>query len=145
MSKQNQSVEGTFIYSQESKQNMKSKKKFYITTPIYYVNDKPHVGHAYTTIIADIIARWHKLREEDVFFLTGLDENSQKTVEASIKLGFSSPQKFTDYMAEEWIKTWKKLNINNMPVIFVSKVKEAKIPNKTLFFKELLLIVLNKK
>jgi len=92
---------------------MKKNKKFYITTPIYYINDKPHVGHAYTTIIADILARWHRLKNEDVFFLTGLDENSQKTVEASIKLGFNSAQKFADYMAETWLQTWNKLNISN--------------------------------
>ena len=88
---------------------MVKQKKFYITTPIYYVNDKPHVGHAYTTIMADILARWHKLKGENVCFITGLDENSQKTVDAAIKLGFSTTQKFTDFMAEEWIKAWRSL------------------------------------
>ena len=51
------------------------KKKFYITTPIYYVNAKPHIGHAYTTIAADVLARFHKLQGEDVFWLTGTDEH----------------------------------------------------------------------
>lgn len=106
---------------------MTKKKKFYITTPIYYVNDKPHVGTAYTTITADIIARWHRLKEEDVFFLTGLDENSQKTVEASIKLGFNSPQKFTDYMAEEWLKTWQVLNISNNDFIRTTEERHHKL------------------
>src|SRR3989338_1659090 len=92
---------------------MPKHKKFYVTTPIYYVNDSPHVGSAYTTVIADIIARWHRLKNEDVFFLTGLDENSQKTVQASIKLGFSDIQKYADYMAEKWKETFKKLNISN--------------------------------
>ena len=53
-------------------------KKFYITTPIFYVNDVPHIGHSYTTIAADVIARWHKLLGEDVFFLTGTDEHGKK-------------------------------------------------------------------
>ncbi|MEM5812236.1 MAG: class I tRNA ligase family protein, partial [Candidatus Aenigmatarchaeota archaeon] len=56
----------------------KPDKKFYITTPIYYVNDIPHIGHAYTTIVADVLARWHRLKGEDVFFLTGTDENGKK-------------------------------------------------------------------
>ena len=61
-------------------------RKFYITTPIYYVNDIASIGHAYTTIAADVIARWHRLNNEKVFFLTGLDENSQKTVKAAANL-----------------------------------------------------------
>ena len=55
-------------------------KKFFVTTPIYYVNDKPHIGHAYTTIVADILARWHRMQGDEVLFLTGTDENSQKNV-----------------------------------------------------------------
>jgi len=58
-------------------------KPFYITTPIYYINAKPHVGSAYTTIAADVLARYHRLLDQDVFFLTGTDENSQKNIEAS--------------------------------------------------------------
>ena len=58
-------------------------KKFFVTTPIYYINDKPHIGHAYTTVAADILARYHRLKGEDVFYLTGTDENSQKTLEAA--------------------------------------------------------------
>jgi len=54
------------------------KKKFYVTTPIYYTNGSPHIGSAYTTIAADVLARWHKLLGEDVFFLTGTDEHGQK-------------------------------------------------------------------
>ena len=71
----------------------------------------PHIGHAYTTVMADIIARWHKMRGEDVFFITGTDENSQKTVQAAIKFGFNNTKKFADFMAEHWIKTWNRLNI----------------------------------
>ncbi len=106
---------------------MQKQKKFYITTPIYYVNDTPHLGHAYTTIIADILARWHRLKEEDVFFLTGLDENSQKTVQASIKLGFNTPQKFADYMAEKWKEAWKILNISNTDFIRTTEERHKKL------------------
>ena len=60
------------------------KQKFYITTPIYYVNDAPHIGHVYTTTIADVLARYHKLLwNEEVFFLTGTDEHAAKVVEAA--------------------------------------------------------------
>ena len=105
----------------------KQRKKFYITTPIYYVNDKPSVGHAYTTIISDILARWHRLKDEDVFFLTGLDENSQKTVQASIKLGFNDVKKFADYMATQWIEVWKKLNISNNDFIRTTEERHEKL------------------
>ena len=88
-------------------------KKFYITTPIYYINAIPSLGSAYTTIIADTIARWHRLKGEDVFFLTGLDENSSKTVEAAKKIMVYDIKKYTDMMAEQWQKAWKMLNISN--------------------------------
>ena len=60
-------------------------KKFYVTTPIYYTNSSPHIGSAYTTILADVLARWHRIREEDVFFLTGTDEHGQKIQESAEK------------------------------------------------------------
>ena len=63
--------------------NRMNKKKFYITTPLYYVNDEPHIGHAYTTVLADVISRIHKMRGESVYFLTGTDEHGQKVQEAS--------------------------------------------------------------
>ena len=68
---------------------------FYITTPIYYVNDVPHIGHAYTTIAADVLARWHRLIGEEVFFLTGLDEHGQKVQQAAAKAGIT-PQAHCD-------------------------------------------------
>ncbi|HLC58541.1 MAG TPA: methionine--tRNA ligase [Candidatus Nanoarchaeia archaeon] len=126
MKKQKQTEEGTFKYSQESKDKMK-KKKFYITTPIYYINDIPHIGHAYTTVIADILARWHRLKEEDVFLIVGTDENSQKTVQSSIKLGFNTPQKYADYMSEKWKETWKKLNISNDDFIRTTEERHTKL------------------
>ncbi|MBN1898968.1 MAG: methionine--tRNA ligase [Spirochaetes bacterium] len=84
---------------------------FYITTPIYYINDEPHVGHYYTTTTADILARYHRLIGDDVFFVTGTDENSQKVLQAAEKASMD-PVQFTDIMAKKWEKTWKKLNIS---------------------------------
>jgi methionyl-tRNA synthetase len=86
--------------------------KFYVTTPIYYVNDVPHIGHAYTTIVADVLARWHRLKGDDVFFLTGLDENSVKTVQAAKERGFEDIQAYADSMAEKWVQIWKSLGIS---------------------------------
>ena len=70
-------------------------KTFYITTPIYYVNDEPHIGHAYTTILADVISRAQKIQGNDVFFLTGTDEHGQKIQEAAKKNNID-PQKHVD-------------------------------------------------
>src|SRR5215475_11957870 len=64
---------------------MSQPNSFYITTPIYYVNDVPHIGHAYTTVAADVLARYWRLRGRDVFFVTGLDEHGQKVQQASAK------------------------------------------------------------
>ena len=69
--------------------------KFYITTPIYYVNDEPHIGHAYTTILADVISRSQKMQGKDVFFLTGTDEHGQKVQEAA-KRNNISPKEHVD-------------------------------------------------
>lgn len=85
-------------------------KKFYITTPIYYVNDRPHIGHTCTTVIADILARYHKLLGEDVFFLTGTDEHGAKVAEAAEKEGLS-PKEFCDKVSKTFSETWPKLNI----------------------------------
>ena len=71
------------------------KSTFYITTPLYYVNDEPHIGHAYTTILADVISRFQKSLENDVYFLTGTDEHGQKVQEASEKRKMS-PQNHAD-------------------------------------------------
>ncbi len=87
--------------------------KFYVTTPIYYINAEPHIGHAYSTIAADVLARWHRLKDEDVFFLTGLDEDSAKTVEAAHGGGWDDIQAYADSMAENWLAVWDALNISN--------------------------------
>jgi len=86
------------------------KKKFFITTPIYYVNAKPHIGHAYTTIAADVLARFHKSRGDDVFLLVGTDEhglNIQKKAEDAKK----DPQVFVDEISQEFKNYWEKLDI----------------------------------
>jgi isoleucyl-tRNA synthetase len=68
---------------------------FYITTPIYYVNDEPHLGHAYTTVMADVLSRYHRIFGDDVFFLTGTDEHGQKVEQAARDRGLG-PQAHAD-------------------------------------------------
>ena len=84
--------------------------RFYVTTPIYYVNDQPHIGHAYTTILADVLTRFHKLAGEDTYFLTGTDEHGQKVQQAADKAG-ESPQQHADKYAERFRDAWKQINI----------------------------------
>lgn len=86
-------------------------KKFYITTPIYYVNDKPHIGHAYTTIAADVLARYYRQKDYDVFFLTGTDEHGDKVAESAVKNGVDI-QEFVDKNAEGFQRSFKNLNIS---------------------------------
>ena len=85
-------------------------KPFYVTTPIYYVNDKPHIGHAYTTILADVLSRYHRNNGRDVFFLTGLDEHGQKVQQAAEERGVE-PKIHCDEMAPRFIELWDELHI----------------------------------
>jgi methionyl-tRNA synthetase len=85
--------------------------KFYLTTPIYYVNDVPHIGHAYTTILADVITRYKRLRGFQVLFLTGTDEHGQKIERSASKLGMT-PKQLADSMVEHFKQLWKILNID---------------------------------
>ena len=85
-------------------------KRFYVTTPIYYVNDKPHIGHAYTTILADVLSRYHRNNGRDVFFLTGLDEHGQKVQQAAEERGVE-PKIHCDEMAPRFIELWDELHI----------------------------------
>jgi methionyl-tRNA synthetase len=87
-----------------------SKQKFYLTTPIYYVNARPHIGHAYTTIAADVIARRHRLLGDDTFFLTGTDEHGQK-VERSAAAAGVSPQQFVDRISASFKALWDRMGI----------------------------------
>ena len=89
-----------------------SKPAFYITTPIYYVNDIPHIGHAYTTIIADTLARFHKLAGREVFFLTGTDEHGQKVEKAAAEKGLK-PIELADRVVVRFKDLWKDLEISN--------------------------------
>jgi methionyl-tRNA synthetase len=101
-------------------------EKFYVTTPIYYVNDVPHIGHAYTTIAADILARWHRMKGEKVFFLTGLDEHGQKIEEAALEMGLT-PQELVNSLAPKFKKTWENLNISNDDFIRTTEDRHAKV------------------
>lgn len=85
---------------------------FYITTPIYYVNDVPHIGHAYTTVAADIMSRFKRMCGYDVFFLTGTDEHGQKIEQAASKKGIK-PKELADSVVERYKTLWKTLNISN--------------------------------
>src|SRR5271154_2447855 len=87
-----------------------SKPKFYLTTPIYYVNARPHIGHAYTTIAADVIARRHRLLGDDTFLLTGTDEHGQK-VERSAAAAGVSPQQFADQVSASFKALWDRMGI----------------------------------
>ena len=86
-------------------------KKTYITTPLYYVNDKPHIGHGYTTILADVLTRYNKMLNREVFFLTGTDEHGQKVQEAADKSGVT-PQQHVEKYHQNFVALWEKLNIN---------------------------------
>jgi methionyl-tRNA synthetase len=89
-----------------------SKDTFYITTPIYYVNDLPHIGHAYTTVLADVIARWHRLQGRTAFLLTGTDEHGDTNARAAEAQG-KSPQQYVDEIVPRWQELWKRLEISN--------------------------------
>jgi methionyl-tRNA synthetase len=86
--------------------------RFYLTTPIYYVNAEPHLGHAYTTIVGDALARWHRLLGDDVRYVTGTDEHGLKIQQAADAAGVS-PQEFVDDIAPKFAAAWDRLNIAN--------------------------------
>jgi methionyl-tRNA synthetase len=99
---------------------------FYITTPIYYVNDVPHLGHAYTTIVADALARFHRMRGEDTRFLTGTDEHGQKVEETATKKGLT-PQQLVDQVAPRFDETWKTLGIEGYRFIRTTDDKHKRV------------------
>src|SRR6476660_3685289 len=84
--------------------------RFYLTTPIYYVNARPHLGHAYSTIVCDAIARSKRAMGIDTWFLTGTDEHGQK-IERSAKLAGRTPQEFADKIAAEFRAQWDRLGL----------------------------------
>jgi len=104
---------------------------FYITTPIYYANDKLHIGNGYTTITADILARFHKLAEEETFFLTGMDEHGTKIEEAAAAAG-KTPQQLVDDNHKLFVETFKSLGISNDYFIRTTSEKHKKGVQKLL-------------
>jgi len=105
--------------------------KFYITTPIYYVNDVPHIGHAYTTIAADILARYNRLKGKEVFFLTGTDEHGQK-VEQAAEENRRTPQEHADIMVGNFKELWRRLNISYDGFIRTTDPRHKAIVQKVL-------------
>ena len=99
---------------------------FFLTTPIYYVNDKPHIGHAYTTILADVLARYHRNTGQDTFFLTGLDEHGQKVQQAAEKRGVD-PMRHCDEMAPRFTDLWKRLHISHDDFIRTTEERHKKV------------------
>ena len=119
---------------------MSHQNTFYITTPIYYVNDVPHIGHAYTTVAADVLARYWRLRGRNVFFLTGLDEHGQKVQQAAAKAGID-PQAHCDKLAPQFQDLWKRLNISNDAFIRTTDISHKSVVQQyleDLFSKELI-------
>ncbi len=101
-------------------------KKYYITTPIYYINDVPHIGHAYTTCAADVMARYKRLHGYEVFFLTGVDEHGQKAEKAAIGQGIR-PQELADRMVPTFTDLWRLLNITNTGFIRTTSADHRRV------------------
>lgn len=103
-----------------------SDKAYYITTPIYYVNDVPHIGNAYTTIMADIASRYHRLKGEDTFFLTGTDENATKVAAAAAEKGVPVAE-YVDRLAEDFKQVWASLDIKYDDFIRTTEPRHTKV------------------
>ena len=108
-------------------------KKFYITTPVYYVNDVPHIGHTYTTVAADCLARWHRALGQETFFLTGTDEHGAK-IEAKAEEMKVEPKQYVDEISAKFRQAWQELNIANDNFIRTSDEKHIKAVEKALQF-----------
>ncbi len=108
-----------------------SEQNFYITTPIYYVNDKPHIGHSYTTILADVLARGHRLLGEESFFLTGTDEHGLKVQQAAQKLHLS-PLAHCDATVKRFQELWDKLGITHDYFIRTTEARHKKVVQEIL-------------
>ena len=99
--------------------------KKYFTTPIYYVNDKPHIGHAYTSIAVDILKRFYSCKNIDTYFLTGTDEHGQKVEKAALEKNID-PQKFTDVVSENFRDLSELLNLSNNDFIRTTEKRHKK-------------------
>ncbi len=106
-------------------QKNKMAKKFYITTPIYYVNARPHIGHTYTTIACDTLARRHRMLGDDTYFLTGTDEHGQKIERAAAAAG-KTPQQFADEVSGEFRALWKRMGLTNDDFIRTTEDRHKK-------------------
>jgi len=113
------------------KKNPPKRKRFYITTPIYYVNDVPHIGHAYTTVAADVLARYKRLRGYQTLFLTGTDEHGQKVQQAAAKHGVT-PQTQADRMVVAFKDLWRNLAISNDDFIRTTEERHKRVVQKVL-------------
>src|SRR5215475_7631181 len=100
-------------------------KKFYITTPIYYVNARPHIGHTYTTIACDTVARRHRMLGEDTYFLTGTEEHGQK-IERAAQAAGKTPQQFADEVSGEFRALWKRMGLTNDDFICTTEDRHKK-------------------
>ncbi len=108
-----------------------SKNIFYATTPIFYVNAEPHIGHAYTTTLVDVVARFYRLKGDDTYFLTGTDEHGEKIQKAADAAGLS-PQAYTDKIADKFLKTWNTLEISYDDFIRTTEDRHRKVVNEVL-------------
>jgi len=99
--------------------------KFYVTTPIYYVNDAPHIGHVYTTVVADVLARFHRMRGDDVYFLTGTDEHGQKIEDSAAARGLS-PIALADQVVQRYQALWKRLEVTHDDFIRTTEPRHAR-------------------
>jgi methionyl-tRNA synthetase len=104
---------------------------FYVTTPIYYVNDVPHIGHAYTTMLADVLSRYYRLLGVPTHFLTGTDEHGQKVHDAALKAGITA-QEQADRTVVRFIETWKKLGIANDDFIRTTEPRHTEVVQEIL-------------
>lgn len=104
---------------------------FYITTPIYYVNDRPHIGHGYCTVLADVLARYHRLFGQETYFLTGTDEHGQKVQEAAAKRGMT-PQEHADDMHRHFKDLWPTLHVSNDDFIRTTEPRHTRVVQKAL-------------
>ena len=100
-------------------------ERFFVTTPIYYVNARPHLGHAYTTVVADALSRFRSLLGEDVFFLTGTDEHGDKIAKAAEEAGLS-PKEFADQVSELFRELWPRLDVQPTQFIRTTGAKHVK-------------------
>ena len=116
---------GAFLASEECM------GRFYVTTPIYYVNDRPHIGHAYTTVLADVLARFHRSFGEETHFLTGVDEHGQKVQEAADKRGME-PRAHCDEMSEHFRTLWPTLDVRPDDYIRTTEERHVRVVQESL-------------